>query len=110
MNTITIATKLCGLAMALMISACVYPTSNTQQGGKETAIYFGQPPAGAHVFIDGLDAGPAAQFDGKEAVLAVTPGRHEVEIRVGARAVYEKDIYLGDGIVLKIDVGQSELK
>ena len=52
----------------------------------------------------------AELFDGTEAVLLVTPGRHIVELRIGASRIFQKDIYLGDGVVQKIDVNQVEMK
>lgn len=110
MNTSGIVTKLFGIALAVMLSACAYPTSSVEQGGKETALYFSHAPLEAHVFIDGMDAGLAAPFDGKEAVLAVASGRHLVKVRVGSSVVYEQDIYLGDGVVLKIDLNQMGKK
>lgn len=110
MNMSGMAAKTCGVVLALLISACAYPSSLTVQGGKETALYFDHAPAEARVFVDGQDAGQAAQFDGKEAVLAVTSGRHLVKLQVGSAVIYEKDLYLGDGVVLKIDVNGMEWK
>ena len=110
MNMSRISVRVCGLAMSILISACAYPTSGVVQGGPETALYFSHSPANAHVFIDGVDAGLVEVFDGKEAVLVVTPGRHIVELRIGTSQIFQKEVYLGDGTVQKIDVNQVEMK
>lgn len=102
--------KLCGSMLALMISACAYPASSVTQGGKVTALYFDHAPVGAQVFVDGVDAGSAELFDGLEATLAVTPGRHVVELRIGGSEVFRKDLFLGDGAVLKVDVSQVGIR
>jgi len=96
--------------LALMISACAYPASSVTQGGKVTALYFDHAPAGAQVFVDGVDAGSAELFNGLEATLAVTPGRHVVELRIGGSEVFRKDLFLGDGAVLKVDVSQAGIR
>lgn len=110
MNIYRFSARFCGLAMSVMISACAYPTSSVMQGDKQTGLYFSQPPAEAYAFVDGIDAGPAELFNGTEAVLAVTPGRHVVELRIGSSQVLQKEVYLGDGVTLKIDSSQMEMK
>ena len=97
----------CGLMLALMISACAYPSSSVTQGGKVTALYFDHAPVGAQVFVDGADAGLAEQFNGLEATLAVTPGRHIVELRMDGAEIFRTDLFLGDGAVLRVDVNQA---
>jgi len=103
MNPLRTLKKVSIVALVIMISACVYPSSNVVQGGKETALYFVHAPADASVFVDGVNAGLASRFDGSSAALSVTPGRHIVELRVGPTQIFRQDVYFGDGSILKLD-------
>jgi hypothetical protein len=42
------------------------------------------------LFVDGLQVGPAGQYDGNPKVLIVLEGVHQVEIRVGSHVVYRE--------------------
>jgi hypothetical protein len=89
-------------ALLIILSACAYPTTKVEQGGKQTAIYVANAPADAHLYVDGVDAGLAQDFDGVNATLAVTPGRHRIELRAGPTQILEKEVYLGKGMILEV--------
>lgn len=95
--------KLACLAGALMLAACgKYPASSTLQGAPPSGLYF-KAPAEAHVWLDGAHAGAASAFDGKKAVLSVTPGPHRVVVRSGDRSLYDKTVYVGAGSRMAIE-------
>lgn len=85
------------------VSGCTYPNSKVEQGGPPSGIYFVQAPEAAQVYVDGESAGLAADFDGSERALAVSPGRHVVELKIDGTSILRQDIYVGDGTLFKID-------
>lgn len=92
------------VVLGLGLSACAYPGSSVSQGGNDTALYFSSVPENAHVFVDGVDAGPAEGLDGAMAALRVTPGRHLVELRIGNTSVFKTELFLDDGVTMKVNV------
>jgi hypothetical protein len=75
--------------MALLLCACAYPASMTQQGAAQGELYFPAAPAGATVILDGRPAGMAASFDGR-VTLAVSPGTHRVVVTNSGSAIIDK--------------------
>jgi hypothetical protein len=89
---------------AASLGACAYPVATVEQGNVSTSLYFPDAPVGAHVMIDGADAGEAILFDGRKTVLTVTPGKHHVVIPGGAAPLYDQSVYVGAGSRLAIKV------
>lgn len=88
-----------------IINACTYPSRTIEQGGTLlTGIYFEGAPAGARLVLDGADAGEAAAFDGSAAILAVSPGTHNVVVTAGDREIYNEQVYVGSGSRVSIGV------
>ena len=84
------------LGTALFLAGCAYPTSQTEQGSGPGQLYFPNAPAGAHVFLDGADAGAAEVYDGKR-TLSVAPGTHRVALTVGNSTISDKKYYVDAG-------------
>jgi hypothetical protein len=88
-----------------VMGACTYPSRTIEQGGNMvTGIYFEGAPAGARLMLDGADAGEAAAFDGSAAILAVSPGTHNVVVTAGGREIYNEQVYVGSGSRVSIRV------
>jgi hypothetical protein len=49
---------------------------------------------GSVLFIDGIDMGSPAQFNGKPKVLSVLPGTHEVVVKKADRIIYQQTIFV----------------
>lgn len=90
------------LAGTIGLAGCAYPVSSLEQGGEVTAVYFSHTPPGAQAWIDGAPAGSAAAYDGRKAVLTVTPGQHQIAIRLGETSLFDKPVYVGRGARVEI--------
>ena len=88
--------------LALMTLACLSACSwlgarKSPPPPVPTQIVVTAAPAGALVYIDGVQAGPAGTHNNQTQVLDVTPGNHKVEIRVNDKAVYREETSVGAG-------------
>ena len=92
------------IAFTLVLSACAYPATVTQQGASPAAIYFIGAPEASRVLVDDTDAGEAALFDGRRQVLAIEPGRHNIRVVSGGLDLYNDDLYVGAGARVEVRV------
>ena len=67
--------------LVLAAAACAHPTTVTRSLDTRPAVAIAGAPPGATLFVDGLDMGSAAAYDGRPAVLRLEPGTHEVVVR-----------------------------
>ena len=81
----------------VMVGGCVYPTTHVRTIDERPTIAVKNAPQDAVLFVDGLNMGTAAQFDGKARSLAVETGTHKVEIRTSKGVIFLQRIYLGGG-------------
>jgi len=77
-------------AAFLLLTACALPQTTVRSGSSPPGLVVKGAPAGSILFVDGLQVGPAAQYDGNPKVLTVLEGVHTVEIRVGSNVVYSE--------------------
>jgi hypothetical protein len=84
------------LGTALFLAGCAYPTSQTEQGIGPGQFYFPDAPAGAHIMLDGADAGLVGAFDAQRP-LFVSPGTHRVAVLSGGTTLIDKKYYVNSG-------------
>lgn len=96
------------LAILALCLACAYPESSTRGTVESPALVVVGAPAGAILLIDGIAAGPAADFSGKKS-LAVLPGRHLVELQLDGRSLVRREVFVDSQGIKTVDftgVGQ----
>ncbi|KRA62101.1 hypothetical protein ASD89_23715 [Caulobacter sp. Root656] len=92
------------LSLALALCGCAYPVSTVSQGSAPTGLFVPTAPADATLAVDGVVVGQAAVFDGRKTVLPVQPGKHHVVVRGSAGVLFDKDIYVGAGSKVAVEL------
>ena len=81
--------------VALLATACAMPQTAVRTVDTRPAIAISRAPAGARLFVDAKDCGPAAAYDGRPQVLRVEPGTHEVDVRdAEGRTILRQRVFL----------------
>jgi len=81
--------------IAILLSACAMPSTTVRTTDTRPGLSFVGAPAGATVYVDGILAGPAEQFDGQPGVLTVEPGSHQVVVKAPDGSVLmERKVFL----------------
>jgi hypothetical protein len=87
--------KILGLLFAVLLSGCAMPSTVVRSPDTRPSLAFPDAPEGAVVFLDGLQMGEAAKYDGQPKTLIVEPGTHLVTIRSPDGAVLlEKKVFV----------------
>ena len=84
------------LLIALSLTACVYPTSRTDQGTPDGLLNFSAIPGDARITVDGQDAGVASAYQGANA-LSVRPGTHRIVVSRAGSTLLDKKYYVDAG-------------
>lgn len=79
------------------LAACALPQTSVRTGLPPPALIVTGAPSGSLLFVDGLEMGSAAQYDGNPKVLAVLEGTHQVEIRLGTNVVHRERAFVSSG-------------
>jgi hypothetical protein len=80
----------------LCLSGCSWLHARKQSAPAPTQLIVTGVPAGSHLFIDGLQTDQAGQDGNRTRVLAVAPGAHTVEVKMGDTA-YRENTYVEPG-------------
>lgn len=77
----------------LVLNACEMPTTVTKTGpvAPPTLAVVGTPP-NAMLYVDGLYIGLADDYNGKNRVLSLLEGVHEIQIRSGGAVIHQEKI------------------
>jgi hypothetical protein len=89
--------KLSALVAVALLAACALPQTTVRTGSAPPTLIVKGAPAGSFLFVDGLQMGLAAQFDGNPKTLAVLEGTHLVELHLGTNVVYKEMAFVSSG-------------
>jgi len=84
------------LIALLCLSGCSWLHARKQPAPAPTELIVTGVPAGSHLFIDGLQTDQAGQDGNRTRILAVAPGAHTVEVKMGDTA-YRENTYVEPG-------------
>ena len=83
------------VAAALVLAACVGPTTVVRTVDTRPAIAVAGAPSGTVLFVDGVEVGDPRSYDGQPDVLRVEPGTHDVEIRArSGEVVFRQRVFV----------------
>lgn len=90
--------------LALMLAACALPETAVKTGSPRPGLVVKGAPADATLVVDGLQMGPASEFDGRPKVLIVEEGLHQVEIRRAGGVVHAEKAFVSNGEIRTVTV------
>jgi hypothetical protein len=85
------------LVLVVLLGACSMPQTTVRTGMAAPTLIVTGAPSGSVLFVDGLEMGSAAQYDGNPKVLAVLEGTHQLEVRLGSNVVYREKAFVSSG-------------
>lgn len=89
--------KLLIIALALHLTACALPTTTVKTGAARPTLSIIGAPANTLLYLDGLEAGAANNFNGAPNTLLVEEGAHRVELRLGGQVILAQQIFSSNG-------------
>ena len=85
------------LFLALALTACALPTTRVNAGTARPTLTVVGAPANAMLFIDGLQIGIAANYNGAPNNLLIEEGVHRLELRDGGNVLLVQKILATGG-------------
>ncbi len=82
------------LALVFALCSCTMPTTTVRTVDDRPTLAFKGAPEGALLYIDGLNMGPAGQYNAEPNVLTIEPGTHTVRVTVNNEVIYEQRIFV----------------
>lgn len=84
-------------ALLAAVPGCKYPApAKVEQKDTRPAIGIAGAPKGAELYVDGVNMGPARDYDGKSKVLLVESGNHLVEVKsASGEVLLSEKVFLG---------------
>ncbi|NVK17146.1 MAG: hypothetical protein HWE30_00470 [Methylocystaceae bacterium] len=96
------------IAAVIILSACSYPHTNTTTVNDEPTLVFEGTSSTAEVYLNGLNVGLAANYNGEPNSLIVPRGTHQLEIRDNGTIILSEKIFVSDGSVKTISLTGSK--
>lgn len=97
------AVLLCFISIFLV--ACAYPKSQIAVKDPRPTISVSGAPADAVLYVDGLDMGEAALYDGVKKTLLLEPGMHHIEVKLGGNTLLSRKAFLDEGAHKEFNLG-----
>lgn len=83
--------------LVLALTACALPTTKVNAGTSRPTLTVLGAPANAVLFVDGLQIGVAANYNGKPNTLLIEEGVHRVELRQGGTVLMSQQVFASGG-------------
>ena len=80
--------------IGLLLVGCAMPTTVVKTTDTRPRISITGAPEGSLLYVDGINMGSAAQFDGHPDVLIIQSGTHKVQVYSNNKAIFEKNIFV----------------
>jgi len=82
------------IIMLVFVAGCTMPATTVKTVDERPSLAFKDAPSGALLYLDGLNMGDAAIYDGAPKVLLVEPGTHVIRIVKDGAVIYEQKVFL----------------
>lgn len=83
--------------MLFLIYGCTYPTSGVRVLDNRPSIAIQNAPNNAILVVDGIDMGPANNYNGRDKTLIIEPGTHQIEVLSFGKTLLSEKVFLGQG-------------
>jgi hypothetical protein len=84
-------------SFAISLAGCALPTTTVKTGAQRPMLAVQGAPTGVVLYIDGLSAGAANQYDGLSQKLFIEEGVHHLELRQDTQVLMSQKIYSSNG-------------
>ncbi len=93
------------VTLALVLGACVYPTTQTQVVDDRPTVSVEGAPEGSSLLVDGLVIGAASEYAPTKRAVRLQPGTHVVRVEKGGMILMEEKVFLSGGMfkVFKVE-------
>ncbi len=81
-------------ALVFTLCSCAMPTTTVRTVDDRPTLAFKGAPEGALLYVDDLNMGQAAQYNGESRVLTIEPGTHTVRVMLNNEVIYEQRIFV----------------
>jgi len=69
------------IVIGLFLTGCTMPETRIQSSDSRPKLAVQGAPESSVLFVDGLEIGPANEYNGKPGILTIEPGTHEIMVR-----------------------------
>ena len=78
----------------VILSSCALPVTTVSTVDDRPALAFKGAPEGAFIYVDGLNMGRAAEYNGEPKILNVLSGSHNLRIIFNGAVIYEQRVFV----------------
>ena len=92
----------------ILIMGCGLPQGTVKGVGNEGLLKIIATPEDAIVYVDGIKAGEAQDFNGKPGLLKLTSGTHVIELKAEGYDPYRREVYSSNNSLHTIEATLSK--
>ena len=80
--------------LILLLGGCAMPVTTVKTIDDRPALAFKNAPEGAVLFVNGLNMGPANEYNGDPKILNVETGTHSLRITANGAVIFEQRVFV----------------